>query len=154
MLNSTESALSVEEFAAIEILREAASISAEDVRFTAYRPANEVSIRYKLPTYNGRQKFMNQRVESYRDGSRIVRTLLAKLCNCQEPEPETLLSCVAQVQGDMAKLIGVKSAEVRLRAIGSKNPTGYIAVVTLTYPSACAGVVTPLRASARQSTHS
>jgi hypothetical protein len=145
MLDNNENALSVEEYAAIEILREAASISAEEVRFTAYRPANEVSIRYKLPTHNGRQKFVNQPVETYRKGASIVRTLLADLCGCTNEEPESLFAFSADVLPEKALLIGVESAEVRLRAIGAANPTGFIAIVAFTYPRAREGVVVPIR---------
>lgn len=118
----------------LQILEQAVSVTAEDIRFTAYRPANEVGIRFKLHTGNGSQKFVPGPIESYNGGARLVRVLLRDLCGVKDEiylEKDAILG--VELLPEWAQRLGVLSARVVNSPIRSADSDGFICVLTLTY---------------------
>jgi hypothetical protein len=126
-----------------QLLQQAVSVAAEDVRFTAYKPADEVGIRYKLHTGNGSQKFVPGPIESYSAGSRLVRALLRTLCGvASEVSLETDPPLATDLLAEWAERLGIKGARVLNSPIRGAGPEGYICVLTFQYRSRAESAIT------------
>jgi hypothetical protein len=80
----TDQGCSLEEYEVMEIIREAASVAASEVRCMGYRPANEVNISFRMPTNSGRARYRNGKIKTYREGLAIARTLFNQLCASED----------------------------------------------------------------------
>jgi len=127
-----------------QLLQQAVLVAAEDVRFTAYRPANEVGIRYKLHTGNGSQKFVPGPIESYSAGTRLVRALMKSFCGvAAEVNLETDPPLAIDLLPEWADRLGVQGARVLNSPIRGAGPEGYICVLTFQYRSRAHAGLTP-----------
>lgn len=118
----------------LHILRQAVLVNAEDVRFTAYQPANEVGIRYKQHTSDGRPRYVPGPIETYSGGSKLVRALIRCLCGvdeevCLDEDPPIAVNLLPQ----WAERLGIKAARVVNSPMRGAGASGYICVLTFEY---------------------
>ncbi len=117
-----------------QILKQAVGIAAEDIRFTAYRPADEVGIRFKLPSRDGSPKFISSRIETYRGGTNLVKALFQSLCGVKgEIDLEGTSPLSAELEPQFAEKLGIHGAHVLNGTIRSGTEVGFITVLTLNY---------------------
>ncbi len=116
------------------ILKQAVLVNAEDVRFTAYQPADEVGVRYKLPMSDGRPRFVQGVLESYLNGSRLVRALLRYLCGVpEEMDLESEPPIAVDLLPQWADRLGIKGARVVNSPMKGAGAVGYICILTFEY---------------------
>lgn len=133
MSESQNTELSVEQYRVLEIIQEAVTVDAEDVRFTGYRPSDEVSIRFKLPTANGRPNFLNSSIHPYREGSRLVRTVLEDFCDWPGSlDFDQADGAQAELRPEFAARLGIRHAGISIRRLRDRGDVGFIAVLTFT----------------------
>ncbi len=124
-------ALSVDQYDALQLIRQAALVGAEDIRFTAYRPADEVGIRFKLTSPDGRPKFITCDEATYRGGLRLIRTICGTMCTvCSDVVPGEEGEFVTELASTFVEQCGLAGAQVQAKSIRD----GFVLVLTLQYP--------------------
>lgn len=123
--------LSVEQYDALQLIRQAALVGAEDIRITAYRPADEVGIRFKLTSPDGRPKFITFEETTYRGGLRLIRTICGTMCAvCSDVDTEAEDEFTSELASTFVERCGLAGAQVQAKGIRD----GFVLVLTLQYP--------------------
>jgi hypothetical protein len=126
--------LSVDQFQALQLLKESMVVQAEEIRFTAYRPAGEMSVRFKLPTANGRPKFLDSEVRSYRDGVRLITALYEGLTDWDGHfDAENAQLDEAHLRSEVCERLNGRRGCICTRRIakrGSDASVGFVAILT------------------------
>lgn len=126
----TELSGSLAEYEVIQIIREAASVAATEVRCMGYRPANEVNITYRMPTHSGRARYRSGKTQTYRDGLTMARTLVNGLCVAGEPFDELASQPQHAVLADyIAQRCGLQRGTVTSKPIKG----GFLLTLQLSY---------------------
>ena len=124
-------ALSIEQYDALQLIRQAALVGAEDIRFTAYRPADEVGIRFKLTSPDGRPKFITCDETTYRGGLRLIRTICGTMCTvCSDVVIDEEREFLTELAATFVEQCGLARAHVQAKGIRD----GFVLVLTLEYP--------------------
>ncbi len=123
--------LSIEQYDALQLIRQAALVGAEDIRFTAYRPADEVGIRFKLTSPDGRPKFVTCDEPTYRGGVRLIRTICGTMCTvCRDVVADDEAEFVTELASTFVEQCGLAGAQVYAKGIRD----GFVLLLTLQYP--------------------
>ncbi|WP_017461361.1 hypothetical protein [Dyella ginsengisoli] len=134
MNETVAGAMSVDQYQALQLLEEGVIVQAEEIRFTAYRPAGEMSVRFKLPTANGRPRFLDSEVRSYRDGVRLITALYECLTDWDGHfDAENAAREHAQLRPDVSARLKGRRARVCTSGIkerGHERSLGFVTVLT------------------------
>ena len=131
--------ISVDAFDALQIIRRAASFRAEEIQFTAFRPANEMGVRFKKLSASGRVEHVSHTGDTYKAGFRTIKAIFGSLC---EPSIDvTMESLFQERSGDLSKTLfedcGLSGGSLVSKPIrDGRDAKGFIVILSLSYATA------------------